>query len=576
MPVHRSGMSRKVLKNHLRRFDADACRRSLAEFVRLSWPIVEPGVKLKWNWHVDALCEHLEAVTEGRILKLVINMPPGLMKSTLVGVMWKAWEWIDRPHLRYLTGSYDEKLAMRDATKTRDIVSSSWYRDLFQPKWKLRRDSNAKSYYVNTRQGFRLAFPIGGKVTGWRGDGVLLDDPLNARDQYNAAVKAATLWKYDKVLSTRINDPSQARFIIVMQRLADDDLSGELLRRTVECVDENGDPLLDEDGNPRVDADGAPLQVPLYDHLCLPSEFEPGRYRPTSIGWRDPRTEPGELLFPAFHTPKGIAELKQSLGSEGFAGQHQQRPVALDGGRFKRPWFTRRVWRWEPWVEGAVRVFRHGPDLADRDAVGELILLTNCSIFGTVDVAVGEKKTNDYTCYGIWAVTHLGEVLLLQELWKRMSEPESITEAQGFKLAWPRLTHFVVEKNGVGFPLVQQMLTKGLAVLPIDVHADKLVKSTAAVVMAEAGRIFIPDPEQYEWVGPWLAEVTLFPGAGHDDRVTCLSLAAEQVFTGAIAIPGQGTPVEAAPASRILRPGADRSGSSQGILRRDPSPRGRR
>lgn len=554
-------MTRRELKNHLRRADAAACTESLLEFAKLAWPIIEPGTPLRLNWHIEAICLHLEAMTRAEILKLIINMPPGLMKSTMVSVLWKAWEWIKLPHLRYLTGSFDEKLAMRDAMKTRDIVESPWYRDLFRPEWRIKKDQNAKGHFINTRQGFRFTFAIGGKVTGHRGDGVLLDDPLNARDQYNAAVKAATMWKIDKVLTTRVNDPALGRFAIVMQRLADDDPSGELLRRTVECVDANGDPEIGPDGRPLLDDDGEPLRVPLYQHLCLPSEFEPERRVTTSIGWTDPRTKPGELLFPTFHTPKAIAELKQALGSEGFAGQHQQRPVSLDGGRFKRPWFTRRRWRSERFQPGAIRIFRDGAGPGEEDKTGELVLLDTCLIFSTVDVAVGEKKTNDLTCYGVWAVTPKGELVLLQEVWKRMSEPDSIAEAKALKVAWPRLSHFVVEKNGVGFPLVQQMQAAMMAVVPISVHADKLVKSTCAVVMAEAGRIVIPDPDEQEWATAWLAEITLFPGAAHDDRVTCLSLAAEQVFTGAIPTPGAGTPVESDRSS--LRPARGRDDDSR-------------
>ena len=556
----RGGMTRRELRAHLRKFDADACRASLAEFVRLAWPIIEPGVPLTWGWHIEALAAHLEAVTRGDILKLIVNIPPGTMKSTLCCVMWKAWEWVDRPHLRYLTGSYDEKLAMRDATKTRDVISSPWFRDLFQPRWKLKRDQNAKSYYLNDRQGLRLAFAIGGKVTGWRGDGVLLDDPLNARDQYNASVKAATLWKFDKVLSTRVNDPRMARFIVVMQRLADDDLSGELLKRTVECLDENGDPELDAEGRPLLELDGSPLRVPLYDHLCLPSEFEPDRRNTTSIGWTDPRTDPGQLLFPAFFTRKVIEGLKETLGSEGFAGQHQQRPVALDGGRFKRPWFTRRLWRRERWAEGAVRLFRDGAGAGEEDRAGELVLLANCTLFATVDVAVGEKKTNDYSCYGVWALTPGKDLILLAEVWRRMSEVDSIAEAKALLVAWPKLTHFVVEKNGVGFPLLQQMWAAGLAAQAVDVHADKFAMSTTATVMAEAGRVFIPDPAEQDWASTWLAEVTLFPGAAHDDRVSCLSLAAIQVHSGAVAAPGTATAVQASSGGAgLYRHASDRS-----------------
>ena len=504
-----------------RKADAEACRRSLAEFVKLAWPIIEPGVPLTWGWHIDAVCAHLEAVTRGDITKLVINIPPGTMKSTLVCVMWKAWEWIDQPHLRYLTGSYDEKLAMRDAMKTRDIVTSGWFRDLFRPAWRLKKDQNAKSYFINDRQGFRLAFAVGGKVTGWRGNGVILDDPLNARDQFNAAVKAATIWKYDKVLSTRVNDPRLARFIVVMQRLADDDLSGELLRRTLDMVDENGDPLTGPDGRPLVDDDGKPLKASLYDHLCLPSEFEPKRRNTTSIGWTDPRTELGELLFPQFFTRKVIDELKQALGMDGFAGQHQQRPVAAEGSRFKGKWF--RYWEWADDREpGSIRLHR-GAGHSD------LVLLQHCEVFATVDVAVGEKRRNDFTVYQVWAKTRAGDLLLLHQVKGQWSEPDSIAQALAVQKLFPIIGCFVVEATGVGRPLGQQLMARHLAVRLVEATVDKLIMSIPAVVKAEAGRIFLPSGPA--WVPEFLGEVTLFPNAAHDDQVSALSLAAIAVQT---------------------------------------------
>ena len=67
--------------------------RSLAEFAKQAWHVLEPGTELKWGWVLDAICEHLEAVTAGEIKRLLANVPPGSMKSLLTGVIWPAWEW---------------------------------------------------------------------------------------------------------------------------------------------------------------------------------------------------------------------------------------------------------------------------------------------------------------------------------------------------------------------------------------------------------------------------------------------------------------------------------------------------
>jgi len=469
--------------------EAERCRRKLATFVKHAWPIVEPGEPLQWNWHIDAICDHLQAVTEGDILRIVINIPPGHMKSMLVSVLWPAWEWTREPHIRSQYGSYDESLALRDSTKTRDIINSDWYQTVFQPNWIIKRDSNAKGYFVNSLQGFRRTFAINGKVTGHRGNKVAVDDPLNARDQFNTSLKAQCLNLWDQVLSTRVNDPRTGRFVLVMQRLADDDLAGHLLRRN-------------------------------YEFLILPSRFEPERRYVTSIGWTDPRKEAGELLFPDRYDAPSLDRLEnESLGPDGFAGQHQQRPVKQGGARFQRGWFN--TWKWD------------GALLALKRTGGEIeyYRLEQCSIFATVDVAASEKKSADYTVYWICAVTPVGDLVILQEVRQRMDEVKSIAKAKELQENWPRLRYFVVEQNGVGNMLIANMVAQGLAVRPVHINQDKWAMSVTAVVRAEAGKIFLPaSTPETRWADEALEEITLFPAAQHDDRVTTLSLAANALF----------------------------------------------
>ena len=521
-------LNRYQVENHRIEAVAETCRRSLYEFVKRSWHVVEPGTVFVDNWHVKAMCDHLEAVTSGNILKLLINIAPGLMKSLLTCVFWPAWEWTNDPTLRSQFGSYDEGLAVRDSVRTRDLILSDWYQLHFDPTWRLKPDANEKSYFVNTQQGARRSFGMNGKVTGFRADKLVIDDPLNARDRYSRNVKELCINIFDKVLSTRVNDPRQARFVVIMQRLAYDDLAGHL------------------------------LEVGGYEHLCLPSEFDPKRKAFTSIGWEDPRTEPGELLFPEFHTAEVLRGLREdTLGSDDYEGQHQQNPVPTEGGGFKDGWWQ--YWEWQD--ERAALIRLHG-----KDGWTELIRLDQCRMFATVDPAVGLKEKNDPTDYGIWAVTPASKMLLLiDDINERMEEPESIQRALGLKLAWPRLQQFVVEDNGVGRPLAQNLRNEGLAVKSISMSVDKLVASTTARVRSESGRVFLPSGAQ--WLPVWKTELHLFPNGNHDDRVTGISLAAEEVFPGEASIVGSRiVPVQA------VMPGIMRGQApSRGLLGKPPS-----
>lgn len=293
------------------------CEDSLAAFIHTAWHIIEPGAPLVWNWHVDTICGYLEAVSSGQITRLIINVPPGTLKSTIVSVAFNAWEWIKRPEERYLCLSNEQGLAIRDALKTKQIVTSEWYQD----KWPLalQSDQNEKTLYVNEKRGFRQSQGISAANTGKRGSRVLIDDPHDMRQVFSDVVRQGVLDTWDNSLSTRLNDPEKSAVILIMQRGHESDLAGHLLKK----------------------------QVQKWVHLSIPMEYEdsPSFDAGADIGrpeLNDPRTKKGELLFPARFTRQSIESLKEDLGEYGAAAQLQQRPVPSGGGIIKSFWW--RIW----------------------------------------------------------------------------------------------------------------------------------------------------------------------------------------------------------------------------------------
>ena len=182
----------------LAQIDAELARRSLAEFVRQSWRIIEPGTTLEWNWHLCIICDALERQSRGEeaFRKLLICVPPGTMKSLLVSVFAPAWQWLEKPERRKLFFANDDKLATRDSRRTREIITSQWYQELLgycsrlrnEKPWKLASDQNQKINFENTRRGFRQCLSIGASVTGKRGDDITIDDPIDAKDVVNGSV----------------------------------------------------------------------------------------------------------------------------------------------------------------------------------------------------------------------------------------------------------------------------------------------------------------------------------------------------------------------------------------------------
>ena len=293
----------------IREIEKSACSESLSTFLKRSWDELDPGEPYQHNWHMDAICEHLQAVADGQLTRLLINVPPGTSKSSATCVYFPAWLWGPggKAHWRVISSSFSQDNALRDTRKTRLLVESDW----FQERWPLQmaRDQNAKGYFENTEKGFRQASAVTG-ITGKRGNIIVWDDPLNP-ESANSDVERTTANRiFAETLTTRLIDPATSSIIIVMQRLHEQDVSGHILENDLG-----------------------------YEHLCLPMEFEPERKCYTSIGFEDPRTEDGELLHPDRFPDWVIERDKKALGSYAYAGQNQQRPTPRGGGLFKTHWF---------------------------------------------------------------------------------------------------------------------------------------------------------------------------------------------------------------------------------------------
>jgi hypothetical protein len=266
-----------------------------------AWPILEPATEFVPGFHIDAICDHLQAVTQGHIANLIINVPPGHAKSLLIAVFWPAWTWIDHPQSRWLFSSYREPLAIRDSVKCRRLIESDWYQQLWSDRYQLAGDQNQKNRFENDRTGYRVVVPMSAG-TGERGDYVVVDDPHSVDQAASDAERTRAVDWWNGSMSTRLNDFSNGHKIVIQQRLHEADLTGDLLTR------------------------GG------YEHLCLPAEFEPDRQCHTSIGWKDPRTTAGELLWPQRIDAAALEALKITLGSYRYAGQYQQRPAPAEGG----------------------------------------------------------------------------------------------------------------------------------------------------------------------------------------------------------------------------------------------------
>ena len=465
--------------------DRRSASASLYEFVKQSWHVVEPGIPFIASWHIEAICEHLEAVSAGEIHRLLINIPPRHSKSTIVSVMWPAWEWITDPAQKFLCASYSGNLSTRDNLKTRRLLQSPWYQERWGHMFAFAGDQNAKQRFENDKTGYRLATSVGGTATGEGGSRLILDDPHGAQAAQSEVMRESDLEWFDMVWSTRLNNPKTDAMVTVMQRLHERDISGHILE-----------------------------DIKGWEHICIPAEWD-GKTRKTVLGPYDPRKKKGELICPERFGEKEITTLKQLLGTYGTAGQLQQDPTPSEGGILKVKHFN--LWP----AKSGLPPFEY--------------------ILQSYDCAFTEKTTGDPTACSVWAIfTHKGvrNAMLIDAWDEHLSYPDLraravkdwTTEYGGMTKDSPysrakRPDRILVEAKASGQSLLQDLrLAKVPAVGYNPGQADKVSRAHQAAPTLELGLLWVPESGKnpghpVTWAAAFLKQLGKFPVAEHDDYV---------------------------------------------------------
>jgi predicted phage terminase large subunit-like protein len=460
----------------------------LMAFTRQSFDIIEPGQAFCDNWHLHVIADHLMAISRGDIKNLVINIPPGCMKSILTSVAWPAWEWVNNPMLRVMSASYGSDLAIRDASKTRDIVTSEWY----QERWsdvKIKQGSDQKTKYELVTGGWRMATSVGGRATGEHPDRKIVDDPHNAKQAESEAERESALTWFDRTLSTR-GQSRGASTVVVMQRLHERDVTGHIL----------------------ADLSG-------YTHVCIPMEYDKVE-RKTFLGSYDPRKTEGELLWPEMFNGDSVEELKQLLGSYGSAGQLQQRPSPAGGGIIKTDRF--RLW-------------------PSSKAIPDLFFVVQ-----SYDTAFTERTSGDPTGCCVWGIfEHEGRRnVLLLDCWNEhlgypalkkrvMDDWQARYGGEKDNVMKPsrKPDIVLVEAKGSGQSLLQDLRLSNIPAVAYNPgKADKVSRAHMATPLLEADIFWVLESNKNKgrvrtWVQPFLDQLEQFPAGEHDEMVDCFTQA---------------------------------------------------
>lgn len=470
------------------RFEADAEKirrrcKTLLGFIEEFWPVLEPKREFKAGWALEAMAAHLEAVTEGRIKRLLMTVPPGMMKSLLL-VFWTAWEWgpCGRADLQVLATSFSQANVLRDNMKLRRLIES----DKFQAVWplRLRGDQNAKAKFENTANGFSEARPFG-SMTGGRGDRVKIDDPHSTETAESDTERATAVRIFREGITDRLNDVTESAIVIIMQRLHAKDVAAVALELDIGFVHLN---LPMEFEAERVDAQGKITGGPCRTHVDGELFFE------------DPRTVEGELLFPERFPAAEVAGLKKAKGAYAWAGQYQQRPSPRDGGLFRRDWF-KTVSALPSGPRSTVRAW----DIGATEGGGDPSAGVRCTRIGQ-----GEEAVYVFTgCrWGQWSPAQLEAELKLT----------AAADTTGVTIRLP-------QDPGAAGKGYAQTLARKLPGYPVKIQqptGSKITRATALATAAEVGSVYVlatGDPEQDAWIEGFIDELCAFPSGAHDDRV---------------------------------------------------------
>lgn len=462
---------------------AEECRKSFFYFLQTFWDVVIAEEPI-YNWHIEYLCNELEKLAvsiknrEPKPYDLIINIPPGTTKSTIVTIMFPAWLWTLDPTLRIITNSYSGGLSIEHATKSKDIIKSEKYQTLF-PDVEIRRDKSGKQHYENTDGGFRYATSTGATITGFHAHVIINDDPVNPKQANSEALRLSAN-EHTKTLSSRKVDKQNTPMITIMQRLHEDDVTGYLLKKKGESI----------------------------RHICLPAELS-DKVKPVELqenyvdGLLDPKRLGREVL----------EEAKLDLGSLQYSGQYDQSPIIAGGNIVKEDWIT--------------TVKQEDFDyLYNKNG--------RPTVHFFVDTAFTEKQTNDPT--GVIGAVYLDDKVYITSATKVRKEfPELIT----FLPQWVKANKYDyrstirIEPKANGLSVIQQLkqmtdLNITNTPSPTDSKETRLRSNTGII---ECGRFVLVEGA---WNEEFIDELCGFPSKAHDEYVDLTNYAIDYFINDAV------------------------------------------
>ena len=440
---------------------------------------IREGVKFKVNKHHKEICDALELVIQGKIKNLIINVPPGSSKTELAVINLIARGLAINPRSRFLHLSYSSELAELNSAKAKELVLLSEYQELFTLP--IKSDSNARGRwnivdsndisiggcYATSTLGQVTGFRAGHMDTGFQG-AIIIDDPLKPTDSLSKVKRDQVNMAYINTVQSRKASPDTP-VIVIMQRLADEDLTGFLL---------NGG-----DGNE-------------WHHVKI-----------SAIN------EKGESYWPEKEPLESLLKLKEK-GNFTFEGQYQQNPYVLGGELIKGDWFNR-------YSELPAR-----KEFVRRAIFADTAMKTGENNDYTVFLDALFMRSGHVYILNLWRkkIDAVGLLALANDVWSQVTTNEIMPASA---------MYIEDKASGTGLIQQLQRGSQFIPVMPVQRTKDKLTRLMEVQPRIQSGQVFIPEyaPWVIDFISECEA-FTATDTHKHDDQIDPLIDAVNTFLSG--------------------------------------------
>ena len=276
-------------------------RSNFLDFVKHVWPDFIEGK------HHKEIADKFNKLAEGKIKRLIINMPPRHTKSEFGSYLLPAWMVGKNPKLKIIQSTNTTELSVRFGRKAKQLMDSPEYKEIF--KTRLKEDSQAAGKWETQQGGEYYAAGVGSAITGRGADLLIIDDPHTEQDAMNSQALDRTFEWYTSGPRQRLQPGGS--ILLIMTRWNEKDLTGKLISAQKE------------------------IKADQWELIEFPAIMPSGK-----------------PVWPQYWSLKDLEGVKASIPGSKWNAQYMQKPTSEEGALIKREW-------WQDWDKDEMPILEH-------------------------------------------------------------------------------------------------------------------------------------------------------------------------------------------------------------------------